>query len=155
MIGETLGGLSIFKTMFDLAKSIKDSNDAAVRKGATIELQEQILSAQTAQFALVEQVSASKTEIAKFETWDAEKQRYELKALGTHGVFAYSMKPSMSEGEPPHEICPDCYQERQKSILQQVTRFPGRSDVRVCHRCDWESYVSGGWDPAHAKGKTK
>lgn len=41
MIGETLGGLSIFKTMFDLAKSIKDSNDATVRKGATIELQEQ------------------------------------------------------------------------------------------------------------------
>jgi hypothetical protein len=53
MVAEVLAGLGAFKTMFDMAKALKDINDAAIRNGAVIELQEQILGAQVAQAALL------------------------------------------------------------------------------------------------------
>jgi hypothetical protein len=50
------GGISAFKAAFDIAKGLKDINDAAQRNAAVIELQEKILSAQAAQAALIERV---------------------------------------------------------------------------------------------------
>jgi hypothetical protein len=47
-------GLSAIKTAFDLAKGLKDIDDATRRNAAVIELQEKSLSAQSAQSALVE-----------------------------------------------------------------------------------------------------
>lgn len=152
MVAEVFAGIGAFKTMFDMAKALKDINDATIRNGAVIELQEQILSAQAAQSELVERVRSLETKVAGFETWDAERQRYELKPLGQEGTFAYALKEGAAGGEPAHCICPDCYQQRQKSILQHVTRYPGRTDVRLCQRCGWEAYVSGGWEAAHGAG---
>jgi hypothetical protein len=149
MVAEVYAGLSAFKAMFDMAKGLKDINDAAIRNGAIIELQEQILSAQGQQSALIERIQALETEVAFFERWDGEKQRYELKQLGHHGVFAYLLKKSEQAIEPAHWICPDCYEKHRKSILQQVSRMPGRADVRVCQTCDWEAYVTGPWQPEH------
>jgi len=40
MAGEVIASLSIFKTLLDMAKGLKDINDAAVRNAAVIELQE-------------------------------------------------------------------------------------------------------------------
>src|SRR5215831_2322334 len=56
MVGELIAGLGAFKTMFDIAKGLKDINDAATRNAAVIELQEKILIAQAQQAALVEHV---------------------------------------------------------------------------------------------------
>ena len=153
MVAEVFAGLSALKSAFDIAKGLKDIDDATRRNSAVIELQETILSAQAAQSELVESVRALKAEVASFETWDAEKERYELQPLGSQAIFAYSLKAGMGATEPPHSICPDCYQQRRKSILQQATRFPGRCDVRLCQRCGWEAYLSGGWHQEHGKGR--
>ena len=45
MASELLTGLSLFKTMLDMAKGLKDMNDVAIRNAAVIELQEHILAA--------------------------------------------------------------------------------------------------------------
>ena len=42
MVAEVFGSIGAFKAMFDIAKALKDMNDAAIRNGAVIELQEQI-----------------------------------------------------------------------------------------------------------------
>jgi hypothetical protein len=149
VVAEIYAGLSAFKAMFDMAKGLKDINDAAIRNGAVIELQEQILSAQGQQSALIERIQALETEVASFERWDSEKERYELSQLGQHGIFAYSLKETERATEPAHWICPDCYQRRVKSILQQVSRVPGRADVRLCQTCGWEAYVTGVWQSDH------
>jgi hypothetical protein len=154
MVSEVYAGLSAFKAMFDMAKGLKDINDAAIRNGAVIELQEQILSAQQQQSELFELVRTLEAEVANFETWKTEKERYELKELAPHGVYAYAIKESARGPEPKHWICPDCYENRQKSVLQQVTRVPGRADVRLCQRCGWEAYVLGIWQPAHTGSRS-
>ena len=74
MAAELITGLGIFKSLFDMAKGLKDVNDATIRNGAIIELQETILSAQEQQAALVEHIRELEKEVARFETWETEKQ---------------------------------------------------------------------------------
>ena len=69
VVTETIAGLSAIKTAFDMTKALKDINDAAIRNAAVIELQEKILAAQAAQFALVERVGELEKEVTRFETW--------------------------------------------------------------------------------------
>jgi hypothetical protein len=119
MVGEILASLGAFKTMLDMAKALKDINDATIRNGAVIELQEQILAAQETQTAALERIRELKEEVASYETWSAEKQRYELKAVHP-GAFAHVLKPAMSSSEPPHWLCAKCYQDRKKYLLQSA-----------------------------------
>jgi hypothetical protein len=152
MVSEVFGGIAALKSALDIAKAIKGMSDAAAINAAVIELQGQILAAQADQFALLEEKRAIEAKLAQLETWEAEKQRYELKDLrGDGSVFAYALKEAMVGGEPPHSICPDCYLRGVKSILNQVTRVPGRCHVLVC---GWEAYTSGQWMPEHGKTKS-
>jgi len=91
------------------------------------------LAAQSEQFALAQRVRDLETEVAKAKAWEAEKERYQLQEFPT-GVFAYALKPDAANGEPPHRICPNCYQEGRKSILQIVFKERG-GEVVDCQRC--------------------
>ena len=133
MAGELIAGIGIFKTMFDMAKGLKNINDVSIRYRASIELQEKILAAQAQQSALVERIGNLEKEVARFETWEAEKQRYGLTEVGD-GVVTYVLKPSMGGSEPPHCICSECYQHGQKSIIQATGNFYG-SVMLACPRC--------------------
>jgi hypothetical protein len=117
MVGEVIAGLGAIKTAFDLAKGLKDIDDATRRNAAIIELQEKILTAHSAQAALIQRVGDLEKEVAGFETWETEKQRYELKDIGL-GSLAHVIKEAMRGSEPPHQICAVCYEHRKKSILQ-------------------------------------
>ena len=149
MVAEWVAGLGAFKSMLDLAKGLKDLSDATARNAAVIELQTQILTAQEAQSSLVARVRELEEEVRGFERWDAEKERYELRQHPHANVMTYELKDGMQPAEPAHSICPDCYQQRIKSILQHVTRYPGMADVAQCQRCGWEAYISGGWHKDH------
>jgi hypothetical protein len=122
MVGEVFAGLGAFKTMFDMAKALKDINDAAIRNGAVIELQEQILSAQAAQSALIDRVRDLEEKVAGFETWETEKKRYELKLLGG-GSYAYMLKKEERGVSPPHWICAHCFGSKRIEVIQNV---PGK-----------------------------
>lgn len=133
MVAEIFAGISSFKAMLDMAKALKDMNDATARKGAVIELQEHILSAQAAQFSLSEEVSALKAEIAKSEKWDTEKEKYELKSLGWN-AFAYMLKPEARGTAPPHWICTNCYADHRISIIQFTTKR-NEGNLYLCQKC--------------------
>jgi hypothetical protein len=117
MVADAIAGLGALKTAFDLAKGLKDIDNAVSRNGAVIELQERILAAQQAQSALLEQIGTLEAKVASFENWESEKQDYELRQL-EQGGFAYVLKPEKRDGKPPHGLCPNCYEQRRKSILQ-------------------------------------
>lgn len=134
MASEFIAGLGLFKTMFDMAKGLKDINDAAIRNGAIVELLEKITSAQMQQSALLERIGELEKEIARFEAWEAEKQRYELKSLPP-GVFVRSVKDTMRNGEPPHYICANCYEQGKKSHLQSGGANNGLETL-TCNECD-------------------
>ena len=134
-------GASAFKAIYDSAKALKDINDATVRNAAVIELQEKILTAQEAQSALVDRIRELEEEMRGFKTWEAEKQRYELKDLGW-GTLAYMLKPAMRGAEPPHWVCANCFAKGQASIIQYINT-PGRGFQYSCPACKTPMNPSG------------
>ena len=152
VVAETIAGLGAVKTAFDMAKALQGIHDTAARDRAVIELQKEILVAQTAQSALVESESALKKEVADLKAWDADKQRYQLRDIG-RGITAYALKEGMQNGEPEHYLCAACYQRHQKSILQPETRSPGMTKTLVCHDCGSALYLSGTPHPEHFKNR--
>jgi len=148
MVGEAFAGLSIFKSLLDTAKSIKDMNDTATRQSVAIELGEKILAAREAQSALLERVSELEKEVAHLKAWDADKQRYKLSDAG-NGIMTYTMKEGMENSEPFHQLCANCYNDGQKSVLQPETRTPGMCLVLVCNHCGADLYLTGQREPEH------
>jgi hypothetical protein len=117
MVSELITGMGAFKTMLDIAKGLKDITNTATRHAAEIVLQQKILDAQAAQAELVEELNKANAKIADMERWTTESKRYQLKEIAP-GVFAYELRQDMSKGEPSHRICPTCYENSRKSILQ-------------------------------------
>ena len=134
MVAEIYGGISALKAAFDIAKGLKDINDATVRNTTAIELQQKIMAALVTQSTLLERISELEKEMARFEKWEAEKERYELKNLGRASAFAYMLKPDTRGSEPPHWVCANCYRQRQISIVQH-TAGPTRPGY-ACPACE-------------------
>jgi hypothetical protein len=137
MAAEILAGLGALKTAFDLAKGLKDIDDAARRNAAVIELQEKILAAQEAQSTLVKHIDELEAKVTGYENWETEKKRYALTDFGGNS-FAYALKPEEANGEPAHRICPNCYEKRQKAILQFKFRAATGRDKWICNNCSKE-----------------
>jgi hypothetical protein len=126
-------GISAFKAMFDMAKGLKDISDATLRNNAIMELQEKILAAQAAEFELIKTVQDLEKKVASFETWEREKQHYELKSLG-FGALAYMLKPTERGINPPHWVCTHCFENGKKHTMQYVFK-KGSGYSWTCPAC--------------------
>lgn len=135
MVGEVFAGISGFKAMFDLAKALKDANDAAIRISTATELQERIFAAQQEQAALLEVKTQLEKRVADLEAWDADKQRYQLNEF-VPGQFSYVLKEEAQGGEPTHHLCTNCYSKNQKSIMHTEHLEPSGA---LCIFCPYHS----------------
>jgi hypothetical protein len=124
LIQGTITGL---KTAADIAKSLMELKSISDVQAKVIELQTAILSAQSSalsanadQSAMVDELRKLKEEITRIKAWEAQKQRYKLVAPWSGGV-AYALRQSMSNSEPPHLICTNCYESGRKSILNPIS----------------------------------
>lgn len=133
MIGEAFAGMNALKTALDMAKALKDINDAAARNAAVIDLQQKILDAQQSQFELQRRVDELEKQIAASHSNKRELDRYALKDYG-NGTFAYELKASEANGQPSHRACANCYREGHISILQFAHQSSGQ-DYFDCPRC--------------------
>lgn len=122
------GVLTSLKAAKDIAQAMIGLRDAAAFQTKVIEFQSKILDAQSGAMAaqderstLLQRISELEKEVAGFKAWDAEKQRYELKAVYP-GAFAYVLKADARGTEPPHWLCTSCYQRSKKSFLQNSGR---------------------------------
>ncbi len=154
MASELIAGLSLFKTMLDMAKGLKDMNDTVVRNAAIIELQEKILAAREQQSALAERVGDLEKEVVRLKAWDTEKERYQLTTIAD-GKLAYTLKEGVQPPEPEHKLCANCYDQGQKSILQKESRMPARTQYLVCNRCGADIVTRGDRRPEHTKARRR
>jgi len=107
------------------------------------------IAAQTREAALLERVSELEKEVASFEKWNTEKDRYELKQLIRGGpTFAYALKSDAQPPETFHCICATCYQRRLKSILQfsRWAAVGSQERILTCPVCSTEVRAIG-WPP--------
>ena len=122
LIQSTISGL---KLAGDIAKSFLELKSVSEVQGKVVELQSAILSAQSsalsanaAQATMIEEIRTLKEEIARIKAWESEKKRYQL-ISPWNGTVVYALKKSMSNAEPPHWICTNCYENGRKRILNQ------------------------------------
>ena len=133
--------LATVKAVSDLTASILSGViDDKVRAKATelnssiITLQGTIFSIQSENQELLEANKSIKQELIEISDWNNEKNRYQLTELSS-GVFVYLLKEDECKSEPIHCICPNCYQQQKKSILQLKARTRVGA-IYVCHNCD-------------------
>ena len=129
-IGSIAALTTSLQSAVEIAKAIMGLRDASAIQGKVIELQGVIMSAQASalsaqaeQFTLMNTVRNLEAKMAQMENWNAERQRYELKAVFP-GAFAYVVKPELQGTEPLHWLCATCYHNGKKSILQDFARMP-------------------------------
>ena len=145
MLAEIGMGLSSLKTATDIVKGLNAANTQAAINDVKIALQERIFEArealasvQEAQATALKRISELEQEIVQLKDWESEKQRYQLTAIDS-GAFAYMPKPSMENSEPPHWLCANCFNRRQKSFLQfkgQDIRASGSRGDESTYGCD-------------------
>jgi hypothetical protein len=116
--------LSSLKTAKDIAQVMIGLRDAAAFQNKMIEFQSAILDAQASAFSANEERSSLiartqnlEREIAALRSWDNEARRYQLTEVAPR-AFVYLVKPESQGSEPSHWLCPSCFQQHQKSILQ-------------------------------------
>ena len=126
----------------DITQAMVGLRDAAALNGKIAELNSKIIDAQSGVFlvneeraTLIKRVSDLEKEIADRETWEREKQRYELRTVSPHGSLAYVLKEDLANGEPPHLICANCYQKHKKALLQGITETNQRYRQLQCFDC--------------------
>jgi hypothetical protein len=162
------GMLQSFQAITNIAKSLIGMHDVAVIRERVSKLQAEILSAQTSALAFqteyaktFERIRELEKEVADLKAWDVEKQRYELGGLRPQDrvlgplseprVFGYTPK---GEANPSYALCPNCFEDRVKSVLQKERRTPGMAEVLFCHRCGLDLYLEGEREPEHRRLKT-
>lgn len=143
-INAALSSLSVLKNM---AQAMMNLRDAQVSQAQIIEFQNAVIDAQAQVFAvneertaLIKRVGELEKKVTNLEAWETEKERYELKPIA-HGSFAYMLKANAQGAEPPHQICTNCYQRGEKSILQLTPRSvanTSKPDTYACPRCKFE-----------------
>ena len=109
-------------------------------KNVFIDLQDAVLSVQSIALEsqnersrLLSRIADLEKQIKSDNDWAKDKDRYKLVSWGSAHVYALR-KEVQQEGEPIHRVCPYCYEEQSKAILQKL-------DFKLrCGRCDAEFY---------------
>ena len=147
MVGfpEIAAGVKSLQVAKNILQGFNAASKEAAVNAAKIELQGLILDAQQGLFAAQQQevafaarIGELEQEIMRLKDWSAEQGQYELKQIDV-GAFAYMEKDGVNSGKPAHWLCPECFENGHKSILQQhgveISSRGGKNNVFKCNRC--------------------
>lgn len=112
------------------------TDKAIAFQNSIIEFQSIIMSLQAENHSLLQEKISIEKKLDKIESWESEKNKYELKKVAD-GVFVYSRILEEDSKELPHWLCPNCFQDKHKSILQRTSKSWAGTDY-VCPCCKTE-----------------
>lgn len=151
----TMGSIGFFGSVLKGLQALQDLVGSVEAKAKVVELYDLVLAGQrralesdVQQRQLLDTVRGLEEKIASMEAWNAEKQRYVLKALGNGGAVVYALKKSASNSEPPHWICATCYQNGTKGFIN-IERSD-RRDMLFCSTANCQAHIK----PAY-RGRTE
>lgn len=101
-----------------------------------IAAQSQTLALQTENLTLIQDKNDLNKKLIEFESWKKTESEYDLTEI-CHKRFIYVSKKSAESAQPEHWLCPNCWQQKRKSILQ------GKPDRQyMCPACKFEFFNS-------------
>lgn len=147
--------VSSTKTAFEMVKSMVGIRDDLKLQTLQSELRMQLLdvvelavAAKEAELAFVGREGALKKEIAELKEWKAREGEYRLEEV-SQGAFAFVSQPTSDPNAVEVWLCPTCFENRQRSILQGAGRVKGGrgEDEFKCHPCRASIQVEMGVEP--------
>jgi len=123
-----------------VADVFKTVQDAKVRQAVSdlqntiLDLQSKLFGIQSQYAELSESKRALEHRLNTYENWDAEAAKYSLKEIAK-GILVYTLKPEHQGSQPLHYLCPHCFGDRKRSILQKPS--PDNSNL-FCHACKFD-----------------
>lgn len=78
-------------------------------------------------------------EIERLTSFDEKRGPYELRKVG-EGAIVYAPKEGTEESKTLHWLCPNCFEKKEKAILQGAAPTLG-ADVYRCPRCQFQLRV--------------
>lgn len=121
---------SIGKALVDLKVEGEVRTKVSAINDALFEAQRRMLEAQDSHAEMAKKVQELEEALKQYERWEQEKKRYQL-AKTDAGTLLYRLRADCLDGEPEHDLCPVCFQDEVKSILQVGTT----GEVAHCPRC--------------------
>jgi len=100
---------------------------------AIIDAQSKIISAQAEQSSLARQIDELEQECVRLKNWDTEREQYS-RIMVAPGVFAYVQNDVVKNFEQAHKYCCNCFDNYQKSTLQQYRVEKGRGKGLTCSK---------------------
>lgn len=144
------------KHLTNASKTAKGVIDATVEveiqkamidiNGEIIAAQQSSISAQQEHSELLDRINTLEAEISEMKDWCAEAARYEEKIVSPQGGIVYTLKEAEQRGAPPHELCPNCFANGKKAIMQPTPEIAPRVRRRIhkCPSCGLElAYTNG------------
>jgi hypothetical protein len=128
--------LSSVQTASSLIKNILDIIKETPAREDLIKLQNIILSLQEKNADLIEIKQKLEAKLVEHENWEKIAQNYSLAELAP-GVFVYASNPDGQGGEPRHNVCTRCFQEK-KAFPLNITRRNASGTVYTCPECKTE-----------------
>ena len=127
------------------AKILIDARDQSKRADAQMEFTQTLIEVQEKSLSLIQSNQellvtneSLKQQLADNEKWEQEQTRYVLENVG-NGATVYSLDPEKASGQPLHWLCPNCFEDRKKSMLQRTGKTDGiLASVFKCNRCKSE-----------------
>lgn len=117
ILSSTKAATDIAKGIISLDKGVAVNEKAYELINVILELQQQVMTAQVDYQTLLSAHDEWKKKAEKKIEWAETACNYRLHAF-TPGVFVYAPKEEIELNELPHYLCPKCYGEEKKSILQ-------------------------------------
>ena len=141
--------LTSFSHLQNIAKAMLNLRDMAKLNEKIIELQSAIITAQQQAIAIQQSHATLETktrdleaECMRLKDWSAEKQNYICRQIAS-GIFAYLDNGVVHDFQKAHKYCCNCFDQGQKSLLQESHEPPGR--VVHCPRCKFKTKFTRYW----------
>jgi hypothetical protein len=150
-MNELFGFITAVGHVTNVAKTFFQAHTEAERDavrlefhGAILDVEAKISDVQARYQTLLESNEQLKKQLADYDEWEKERIRYSLVSVGSGG-FVYALNPDQKSHDPPHWLCPHCYSERHKSVLQYASMESGVSGkFWQCPRCKCR-IIAHGW----------
>lgn len=137
LVGMAGAGVTTTTAAVDLAqrvqgafKAAKPGSDPEVR-ALLADLSSQVVDAKLANVELKSKLFELLTAMERADETKAKLARYSLYPTMGHN-YVYALRESERGTEPPHFICPRCYEDGQCSILQGVGAYFARVECKRC-----------------------
>ena len=138
-----IGGLKVLTSLTDKAKQngatdefTRELNTAIINmQSAVMDAQAMTLEAQSEQSRLISELTELREQAKRINDWVNERARYELIPRNSNQVYKLR-EDSRKEGEHMHYLCPICYEDGVKSVLQGSYIIDATD--RRCFRCKLE-----------------